>query len=162
MFENNMFYLFLCLYFYFTCPECSRVCSNNGQLDNVLCTCTCVSPWKGPTCTGKFVQMTSFTNKVSECHVEMVWRSCQHMLKAIPSNPATCRTSSPRMYKPAHFSPLHNISSLTIRTKSLGSRTFSKCCLQLWSSLPSYIHFPQSIEQFKIQLKSHFFFIAYC
>ncbi|XP_033643557.1 uncharacterized protein LOC117303459 isoform X5 [Asterias rubens] len=31
--------------------ECTRVCSNNGQLDNVLCTCTCVSPWKGLTCT---------------------------------------------------------------------------------------------------------------
>ncbi|XP_071795600.1 uncharacterized protein [Asterias amurensis] len=31
--------------------ECTQVCSNNGELDNVLCTCTCVSPWSGPTCT---------------------------------------------------------------------------------------------------------------
>ena len=33
---------------------------------------------------------------------------------------------------------------------------------KLWNSLPRYIRSPQTIEQFKTQLKSHLFYIAYC
>ena len=47
------------------------------------------------------------------------------------------------------------------RTQTYGDRAFSSCAPKLWNTLPQELRSTESLEAFKIQLKTYYFKLAY-
>ena len=66
-----------------------------------------------------------------------------------------------RSFRAGSVRPSNNLKVVNPRTKTYGERAFTVAAPVLWNAIPPYIRNLPTIAQFKGQLKTHLFSIAY-